>query len=122
MKAPASTAFPCLVLALSALSAGPAHAEEFAMVGASTASCAKYNADRSNQAYANAYVDGAQGFLSGFNMSSHLIGKLPFKKMPDTAALQSGMVSYCSAHADQALARGLMLMWKDLPEMARLPR
>ena len=104
-----------LVLGLAAsLSAA---AEDQVTSGASAVSCARYNADRSNKAFATSYVDGAQGFLSGFNMSAHLIGKTPYKKMPDPAALKSGMDSYCTAHADQALMRGLMLMWKDLPDM-----
>jgi len=85
-------------------------------VGASTVTCARYNADRPNKSLATNYVDGAQGFLSGFNMSAHLIGKVAYKKMPDAAALKTGMDSYCSANPDQALMRGLMIIWKDLPE------
>ena len=106
-----------IVLATAMCGATAASAEDLANIGASAVTCARYNADRANKALATSYVDGAQGFLSGFNMSAHLIGKMNYKKMPDASALKSGMDSYCAAHADQALMRGLMLLWKDLPDI-----
>ena len=106
-----------IVLVLGSAATFPASAEDLANIGASAVTCARYNADRPNKALATSYVDGAQGFLSGFNMSSHLIGKMAYKKMPEPSTLKSSMDSYCAAHADQALMRGLMLMWKDLPDI-----
>ena len=106
-----------IVLASALCGAPAAMAEDLANIGATAVTCARYNADRSNRALASSYVDGAQGFLSGFNMSARVIGKMNYKKMPDAATLKAGMDSYCAAHADQALMRGLMLLWKDLPDI-----
>ena len=107
-----------IIVFASALSgASAAMAEDLVNMGATAVTCARYNADRSNKALATSYVDGAEGFLSGFNMSARVIGKLNYKKMPDVATLKSGMDSYCAAHADQALMRGLILLWKDLPDV-----